>query len=112
MYVTGSKQSGSRIYRHGDIVHDVTDEQWAYALSFDPPLLELIDVGEVISPEPTEDPPLAGYDAMTVGQVLVRLDKSDPWRVREVIAYERENKARKGLLAKLDALAQELEGGG
>ena len=53
--------------------------------------------------------PVKRYDALTVQAIVAKLDRlRDPAQVRAVIAYERSNKARKGVLAAGEARIRRL----
>jgi len=55
------------------------------------------------------DMPIKRYDALTVQAIVAKFDRlRDPAQVRAVLAYERSNKARKGVLAAGDARIKRL----
>jgi hypothetical protein len=49
-----------------------------------------------------EEPPLEGYDSLTVEQINERLDDLSAEEIRQLRAYESENKGRSTLLRRLD----------
>jgi pilus assembly protein FimV len=52
-------------------------------------------------------PPIDGYDALTVPQVLERADGLDAGRLNAVLEYEKANRNRKTLVAKLARLTRD-----
>lgn len=63
----------------------------------------------VANPELNE-PPLPGYDALNVEEVVTRLERLGAHEVERVEAYERAHKARRGVLEAIERREQELVG--
>jgi ferritin-like metal-binding protein YciE len=55
---------------------------------------------------PTPQPPMAGYDGLSAGEIVLRLPGLEPRELRAVSSYERANRKRRSVLER----AAELEG--
>jgi len=64
---------------------------------------EVDEVDELVSP--TDDFPIAGYDSLTVGQILPRLSDLDAEELAEVRDREQQGRARGTILDRVDRLA-------
>jgi len=73
--------------------------------------LEVLTAGEIEDDEvdelvsPAADFPVAGYDSLTVGQILPRLSELDAEQLAQVRAREQESRARATILDRIDRLA-------
>jgi ferritin-like metal-binding protein YciE len=56
--------------------------------------------------EPSPEPPIAGYDGLSAGEIVLRLPGLEPRELRAVASYERANRKRRSVLER----AAELEG--
>jgi hypothetical protein len=85
----------------GEMEDDEADEVEAAALDDD--FDDEDEVDELVSP--TDDFPIAGYDALTVGQILPRLSELDAGELAQVRAREQQGRARGTILDRVDRLA-------
>jgi hypothetical protein len=79
--------------------------------------LAVVAVGEVEDDEvaelvvPVDDFPIAGYDALTVGQILPRLSELDADELAQVRAREQQGRGRGTILDRVDRLASKTASG-